>query len=74
MKKLNDSELLLWIAGHMSKFELGFGHAQMDYIDDEGNHRVACFQSEESAADLDMLKGCINVAVNEIAKNETTRK
>jgi hypothetical protein len=64
---MNDSELLLWIAEHIVKFELGFGDAKMEYIDDNGVTRVAEFHSDElDPQDLVMLKGCIAAAVKEM--------
>ena len=64
---MNDSELLLWIAEHMVKFDLGLCNAQLEYIDDNGVTRVAEFHSDElDPQDLVMLKGCIAAAVKEM--------
>ena len=66
---MNDSELLLWIAEHMTNFTPVIGDARMDYIDDNGESHIAYYCGEFlNAQCLDLLKGCIGVAVKQMEK------
>ena len=64
---MNDTELLLWVAEHIIKFELGSNSAKMEYFDDDGyNHTVRFSSDDVDPQSLDMLKGCVAAAVKEM--------
>lgn len=66
---MTDSELLLWIAGHLTEFYRGAINSDLKYIDDDGNTHIVHFCSDEpNPTDLSILKGCIAVAIKEMEK------
>jgi hypothetical protein len=55
----------------MSKFDPQFGRAEMGWSDNEGYYHTLRFVSnEKDPSELSLLKGCINMAVEEMQKTE----
>ena len=66
---MNDTQLLKWVASHLIRFGLGFGHGELEYIDDAGlTHMVRFVADKDNPMDVEVLKGCIETANGDIYK------
>ena len=62
---MTDSEMLKWIAEHLSSFELGVYHSRMEYITTEGHSKTVRVSESDTMDDVDVLKRCIEKAVED---------
>ena len=61
---MNDSELIVWIAEHMTGFTPAFGNATMTYINDDGVEEKVTFIGEaKNPSCEEQLRGCIALAL-----------
>ena len=63
---MNDTEMLKWVAEHLTRFELGLESGYMEYIDNYGFHRTVKYRCyETNKPDVDILKECIRMALSD---------
>jgi hypothetical protein len=68
---MTDTEILNWVAEHLSTFSPAFTRAEMRYVNDDGEVRSVNYKAEDQddVTCGDLLRGCILQAI----KNESVQ-
>ena len=64
---MNDTEILEWIAKHLTQFRIGVGTVDIEWIDDGGFTQSKTYQTIVNEADTEILRHVVTA----IASNET---